>query len=85
MRHHKRTCIGFSEHDQLPLLCCTQAEVEGARTAINRLGGGAARVQRVASFAAEGRPHTAVVVRKIQPTHALYPRSPGIPNKNPLR
>lgn len=39
---------------------------------------------RVESFALDGRPRTALVVRKARGTPGAYPRAPGTPNKSPL-
>jgi 16S rRNA (guanine527-N7)-methyltransferase len=61
-----------------------QAEVEAARKAVGALGGQLRGLHTVDSSCAEGQPFTAVVVAKVAPTPAKYPRSPGTPGKNPL-
>ena len=48
-----------------------QAEVEQARGAIRRLGG---EVARLAAFPRVGQEHAVVVIRKIRPTPAQFPR-----------
>lgn len=48
-----------------------QAEVEQARGAIRRLGG---EVARLAAFPQVGQEHAVVVIRKIRPTPAQFPR-----------
>ena len=48
-----------------------QAEVEQARGAIRRLGG---EVERLAAFPQVGQEHAVVVIRKIRPTPAQFPR-----------
>lgn len=48
-----------------------QAEVEQARGAIRRLGG---EVEQLAAFPQVGQEHAVVVIRKIRPTPAQFPR-----------
>lgn len=48
-----------------------QAEVEQARGAIRRLGG---EVEQLAAFPRVGQEHAVVVIRKIRPTPAQFPR-----------
>lgn len=48
-----------------------QAEVEQARGAIRRLGG---EVERLVAFPQVGQEHAVVVIRKIRPTPAQFPR-----------
>lgn len=59
------------------------AEVEAARAAIRRLGGGAPTIHAAPSPARQLG--VVVVVPKVAPTPPAYPRRPGIPNKRPLR
>lgn len=60
-----------------------QEEAAAAARAVSALGGGGLAIQTVDSWAPEGQ-RTAVVVRKVGPTPAAYPRPPGTPNKKPL-
>jgi 16S rRNA (guanine527-N7)-methyltransferase len=61
----------------------TSAEdVAGAGRAIETMGGGAAVVEAAPSRARSAG--TVVVVEKVRPTPAEYPRRPGLPAKKPL-
>jgi 16S rRNA (guanine527-N7)-methyltransferase len=59
------------------------AETESARKAITTLGG---RVHRVLPIRVPGleTPRHLVVLKKVMPTPAKYPRRPGMPAKRPL-
>ncbi|MBK8984766.1 MAG: 16S rRNA (guanine(527)-N(7))-methyltransferase RsmG [Chloroflexi bacterium] len=59
------------------------AETAAASAAIRVLGGGAAALTPAPSVGQE-KPHYLVVVPKIAPTPAVYPRRPGMPGKRPL-
>ncbi len=59
------------------------AEVEAARVALERLGG-AVRELKEFSLPGRGELRTLVVIDKVAPTPAAYPRRPGIPAKRPL-
>jgi|SRR5581483_251322 len=61
----------------------TQAEdVDGAMRAIDKLGGGAARV--VAAPSSARATGTVVIVEKLRPTPDAYPRRAGVPARKPL-
>lgn len=58
------------------------AEVANAETAVSTLGG---RIKEVKEIHIEGlTPRTLVVIEKVAPCPAQYPRRPGIPEKRPL-
>jgi 16S rRNA (guanine527-N7)-methyltransferase len=57
-------------------------DVDGAKQAIEVLGGGAARVVPAPSGAR--RSGTVVVVEKVRPTPEAYPRRTGVPARKPL-
>ena len=59
------------------------AEPDSAARAIDLLGGGLAGVVAAASAARSAG--TIVVIDKVRPTPALYPRRPGIPARRPLK
>ncbi|KAK3248403.1 hypothetical protein CYMTET_42129 [Cymbomonas tetramitiformis] len=59
------------------------AELAASEKAIEELGGELVAIERVGSQAPEGY-RTAVIVRKVRPTPAKYPRRAGLPNKRPL-
>lgn len=59
-------------------------QVRAAQRAISLVGGGAARVEAVATRGPDGRPFTAVVIRKLRPSGAMYPRPAGVPKSEPL-
>ena len=57
-------------------------EVDSARAAIERLGG---RLETVAAAPSEARTRgQVVVVAKVAPTPAEFPRRPGVPGRRPL-
>ena len=61
-----------------------ERELEEAEGALQRLGGGEGKQE--ALFLPEGMgERRLLIVRKLSPTPAAYPRRPGIPAKNPLR
>lgn len=60
-----------------------KAEVGAAQQAINTLGGRVVEVRRVEVPGLEETRYL-VVVEKVTPTPARYPRRPGIPSKRPL-
>ena len=60
------------------------AEVAAAIKALKVLGGKLVSVEEVASFSEEGRPRTAVIVKKVGRTPPQYPRHEGTPSKQPL-
>jgi|HigsolmetaAR202D_1030399.scaffolds.fasta_scaffold00079_48 16S rRNA (guanine527-N7)-methyltransferase len=68
-----------------------QEELEGARFAIERLGGQIAGVEKVVlpQSAPDGQASTLerviVVVEKTSPTPANYPRANGVPSRRPLQ
>jgi 16S rRNA (guanine527-N7)-methyltransferase len=64
-------------------LLAMKGEVEEAAGAIAVLGGGPARVVPAPSAARERG--VVVVVPKVAPTPAAYPRRPGLPGRHPLR
>jgi 16S rRNA (guanine527-N7)-methyltransferase len=57
-------------------------DLDGARNAIDRLGGALNSV--VATPSAARGAGTVVVVDKVRPTPAAYPRRPGVPARKPL-
>lgn len=57
------------------------AEAEGAKKAINLLGG---RLDRIESVDLDGFDHHIVVIEKIKDTPAKYPRKAGTPAKEPI-
>ena len=52
--------------------------------AISQLGGEVIAVEEVESFTKDGENATAVIIRKVEPTPAKFPRRAGMPNKRPL-
>ena len=54
---------------------------EEAKNAIRRLG---LKVEKVADFPADGTAHTVIVLRKISPTPAQYPRRYAKIKQSPL-
>ena len=60
------------------------AEVAAASNALEVLGGKLLSIEEVDSLSEEGRPRTAVVVRKDMRTPQQYPRREGKPSKRPL-
>lgn len=58
-----------------------QEELEEAKNAIRRLG---LKVEKVADFPADGTAHTVIVLRKISPTPAQYPRRYAKIKQSPL-
>ncbi|MCB0208848.1 MAG: 16S rRNA (guanine(527)-N(7))-methyltransferase RsmG [Anaerolineae bacterium] len=58
-------------------------EIEAARSALRVLGGQLIKVEPIAVPSLDGERHL-VIVKKIKPTPKLYPRRPGLPNKEPL-
>ena len=61
-----------------------QEEVEAAARAITLLGGELTGVERVVVPGVE-ETRMAVIIRKIAPTPAAYPRRAGVPERKPLR
>lgn len=59
-------------------------ELAAARGALDRLGG-ALRERRDLAWPPHLPPRTLLIIEKIAPTPANYPRRPGIPEKRPLR
>ncbi|MBI5668643.1 MAG: 16S rRNA (guanine(527)-N(7))-methyltransferase RsmG [Chloroflexi bacterium] len=61
-----------------------QAEAADAKRALATLGG---RVQRIDKVQLPGVPetHYLVVIEKVTPTPATYPRQPGMPTRKPIR
>ena len=55
-----------------------------AKRAVERLGGGALTVQRVATLGPDGRHFTAVSCVKLRRCDAAYPREAGTPKRSPL-
>lgn len=62
---------------------CAQDEVNSSQQAIQQLGGELHAVVGVDSFSGDGQ-RTAVLVNKVAPTPAQYPRRSGVPKKRPL-
>ena len=60
-----------------------QAEVAEAEKAIAILQGKLVSISNVNASGSVGQ-HMAVLVKKMGPTPAQYPRQPGKPNKRPL-
>jgi 16S rRNA (guanine527-N7)-methyltransferase len=60
-----------------------QEEVAAARGAIIQLGGQVEGLQNAESFSDNGQ-RTVLVVRKLRPTPARFPRAVGVPRKQPL-
>ena len=60
------------------------AEVAAASNALEVLGGKVLGIEEVDSLSEEGRPRTAVIVRKDTRTPQQYPRREGKPSKRPL-
>ena len=60
-----------------------EQEAASANTAIETLGGGTRRIINV-DIPELGVARSLVVVEKVGPTPAKYPRRPGVPAKNPL-
>lgn len=58
-----------------------QQELEEAKNAIRQLG---LKLEKVAQFPADGTAHTVIVLRKIKPTPAQYPRRYAKIKQNPL-
>ena len=58
-------------------------EIEAARSALRILGGQLIKVQPVAVPGLDGERHL-VIIKKTKPTPKLYPRRPGLPNKESL-
>lgn len=59
-----------------------QAEIEEAFGAVKKLGG---KMNHFVSDGIPGSGHGFVIIEKLTPTPAAYPRKAGIPAKNPLR
>lgn len=59
-------------------------EVQRARNAFGQLGGKLVAVESVTIPGLEGETRTLVVVEKVRPTSATFPRAPGTPKKRPL-
>ena len=59
------------------------AEIDAASPAIRLLGGKVARLEKV-TLPHVADPHYLIVIDKIAPTPALYPRRTGVPSKKPL-
>ena len=60
-----------------------EREVDEARLAMERLGGRLREVKEIA-LPGQRQRRTLVVIDKVMPTPAAYPRRPGIPAKRPL-
>lgn len=60
-----------------------QEEVNSSEQGIRTLGGELEAVEGVQSFSADGQ-RTAVLVKKVSSSPALYPRRSGVPKKRPL-
>lgn len=76
-------CLPFVRVGGRLLAQKTRAEdVDGARRAIELLGGGGAHIVPAPSRSREGG--VIVIVEKTAPTPALYPRRPGVPARRPL-
>ena len=60
-----------------------QAEVAAAASALKKLGGRLQGIHPVDSFSEDGQ-RTALVVSKVRPTPAVYPRQAGTPKRKPL-
>ena len=63
--------------------CLLQTEVAAAEGALKRLGGCLQGIHPVDSFSEDGQ-RTALVVSKVRPTPANYPRQAGTPKRKPL-
>lgn len=60
-------------------------EIEGAARAIEVLGGRLARTIPVQVSALSGLHRQVLVIAKVKPTPAIYPRRPGVAHKRPIR
>lgn len=58
-------------------------EAQDARRALTTLGGTLRSIEEVELPGVEGR-HYLVLIDKVRPTPAEYPRRPGLPNRSPL-
>ena len=58
-------------------------EAAGVTTALGKLGGGSLRVEEV-SLPEDAGERTLIVVEKVAPTPAQYPRQAGLPERRPL-
>lgn len=58
-----------------------QEELEEAKNAVQKLG---LKVEKLAEFPADGTAHTVIVLRKVKPTPAQYPRRYAKIKQNPL-
>ena len=58
-----------------------EEELSEAKNAVKRLG---LQVERVAEFPVDGTNHTVIVLKKIAPTPAQYPRRYAKIKQNPL-
>ena len=58
-------------------------EAQDARRALAMLGGSLRSIEEVELPGVEGR-HYLVLIDKVRPTPAEYPRRPGLPNRSPL-
>ncbi|MFQ3583399.1 MAG: 16S rRNA (guanine(527)-N(7))-methyltransferase RsmG [Cyanobacteriota bacterium] len=61
----------------------TEAEAQTLRQALKPLGGTLAQVEAFTTPLSQGVRHC-LLLEKIAPTPAIYPRSPGIPKRQPL-
>jgi 16S rRNA (guanine527-N7)-methyltransferase len=76
-------CLGLVRVGGRLLAQKTEGEIEGRGShAIEVMGGGPASV--IAAPSPARRAGTVVVVEKIHPTPAAYPRRPGVPSRKPL-
>lgn len=61
-----------------------EEEVQGARNALGQLGGRLLGVEEVTVPGLEEEARALVIVEKVRPTPATFPRRPGTPSKRPL-
>jgi 16S rRNA (guanine527-N7)-methyltransferase len=77
-------CLGLVRVGGRLLAQKTEAEdVSGGMRAIELMG--ASLVAVLASPSGARRAGTVVVIEKVRPTPAAYPRRPGVPNRSPLK
>jgi 16S rRNA (guanine527-N7)-methyltransferase len=75
-------CLPFVRVGGRWLAMAADVDIDGARGALEALGGGAPEVVPAAS--AVRRRGVVIVVEKVRPTPDRYPRRPGAPAKRPL-
>jgi len=77
-------CLGLVRVGGKLLAQKTESEGTSAAARAIEIMGGSLRVVHASPSGAR-RAGTVVVIEKIRPTPAIYPRRPGVPNRKPLR